>query len=212
MDKNIRVNRDIRAPQVRVLFPDGEQKVMDTQDALRSAQQQGLDLLEIQPNANPPVCKITDYGKYIYEIGKKDKEQKKNQHVSALKEVRFHPNTDKHDFDFKAMHAQEFLMKGDKVRATIVFLGRAIVYKDQGFALIERLTERLTSVGKPEGPAKLEGKNLYIYYVPDRVKIDAMKKTELQDKAREEAAAAADKAERARKMQEKEKQKAEEKE
>lgn len=203
--KGIRVNRDIRVPEVRVLFADGRQDIMSTQDALRLAQQQQLDLIEIQPNAQPPVCKIADYGKYIYEADKKDKEQKKNQHVSALKEVRFHPNTDKHDFDFKAQHALEFLMKGDKVRATVVFLGRAIVYKDQGYSLIERLTERLAIVGKPEAPAKLEGKNLYIYYVPDRVKIDAVKKQQALDLARAERAQVAEKAERAKRMMEKQK-------
>jgi translation initiation factor IF-3 len=201
-NKAHRTNDEIRIPEVRVIFPEGDQQVMKTGDALREARKLGLDLIEIQPNAQPPVCKIADYGKFLYEIEKKEKEAKKKTKTSALKEVRFHPNTDKHDFDFKANHAEEFLRKGDKVRATVVFLGRAIVYKEQGYALIDRLTERLSVVGKPESPAKLEGKNLYIFYVPDKVKIDALERKEAQQKAEEEKAAAAEKAERQKKMQE----------
>jgi translation initiation factor IF-3 len=201
-DKKNRVNDEIRVPQIRAIFPDGEQRVMNTADALREARKLSLDLVEIQPNAQPPLCKIADFGKYIYEADKRDKEQKKKQKVSALKEIRFHPNTDKHDFDFKATHAEEFLRKGDKVRVTVVFLGRAIVYKEKGYELVNRLTERLTIVGKPEAPAKLEGKNLYIFYVPDKVKVDALEKKEAQQKAEEAKALQAETEERKRKMQE----------
>ncbi|MFN3387052.1 MAG: translation initiation factor IF-3 [Candidatus Thermochlorobacter sp.] len=197
-----RINEDIRIPEVRVLFPEGDQRVMKTAEALREARKLGLDLIEIQPNAQPPVCRIADYGKFLYEIEKKEKEAKKKTKTSELKEVRFHPNTDKHDFDFKAKHAEEFLRKGDKVRATVVFLGRAIVYKEQGYQLIDRLTERLSTVGKPEGPPKLEGKNLYIFYVPDKAKIEALERKLQKEREEEQRLLEAEKAERQRKMQE----------
>ncbi len=197
-----RINEDIRIPEVRVLFPEGDQRVMKTAEALREARQLGLDLIEIQPNAQPPVCKIADYGKFLYEIEKKEKEAKKKTKTSELKEVRFHPNTDKHDFDFKAKHAEEFLRKGDKVRATVVFLGRAIVYKEQGYQLIDRLTERLSTVGRPEGPPKLEGKNLYIFYVPDKAKIEALERKLQKEREEEQRRLEAEKAERQRKLQE----------
>jgi translation initiation factor IF-3 len=201
-ERQHRINEDIRIPEVRVLFPEGEQRIMKTAEALREARQLGLDLIEIQPNAQPPVCKIADYGKFLYEIEKKEKEARKKTKTSELKEVRFHPNTDKHDFDFKAKHAEEFLRKGDKVRATVVFLGRAIVYKEQGYQLIDRLTERLSTVGRPEGPPKLEGKNLYIYYVPDRAKIEALERKLQKEREEEQRRLEAEKAERQRKLQE----------
>ncbi|RFM24231.1 MAG: translation initiation factor IF-3 [Candidatus Thermochlorobacter aerophilum] len=201
-ERQHRINEDIRIPEVRVLFPEGEQRIMKTAEALREARQLGLDLIEIQPNAQPPVCKIADYGKFLYEIEKKEKEARKKTKTSELKEVRFHPNTDKHDFDFKAKHAEEFLRKGDKVRATVVFLGRAIVYKEQGYQLIDRLTERLSTVGRPEGPPKLEGKNLYIYYVPDRAKIEALERKLQKEREEEQRRLEAEEAERQRKLQE----------
>ncbi|MDX2128057.1 MAG: translation initiation factor IF-3 [Chloroherpetonaceae bacterium] len=209
-ERRHRINAEIRVPQLRVLFPDGASQVMSSIDALREAQKLNLDLIEIQPQASPPVCKIADYGKFAYESEKRDKEQKKKQKVSALKEVRFHPNTDKHDFDFKANHAEEFLRKGDKVRATVVYLGRQIVYSEQGYALIERLTERLSSVGKPEAPAKLEGKNLFIFYVPDKPKIEALERKEQQDRFDEERMLKAEREERQRKMKEAEEKRASE--
>jgi len=195
-----RVNNMIHVPEVRVVFGDGDQQIMRTQDALRQAQKDGLDLIEIQPNAKPPVCRIVDYGKFLYEQDKRDKEQKKKQKASSVKEVRFHPNTDKHDFAFKAAHAEEFLKKGDKVRATVVFLGRSIIYTDQGYSLLERLSERLSAVAKPEGPAKLEGKNLYIFYAPDKAKIGAIQRKEKQEREAAEKLLAAEKQDRARKM------------
>jgi translation initiation factor IF-3 len=197
-----RTNDDIRIPEVRVIFPEGDQQVMKTSDALREARKLGLDLIEIQPNAQPPVCKIADYGKFLYEIEKKEKEAKKKTKTSVLKEIRFHPNTDKHDFDFKANHAEEFLRKGDKVRATVVFLGRAIVYKERGYELLKRLTERLSIVGREEAPPKLEGKNLYVYYVPDKAKIEALERKEAQERAQEEAALKAEAEEHKKKQQE----------
>jgi translation initiation factor IF-3 len=201
-DKKNRTNDEVRAPQVRVIFPEGDQQVMSSQDALREARKLGLDLIEIQPNAQPPVCKIADFGKFVYETEKREKEAKKKTKTSVTKEIRLHPNTDTHDFDFKANHAEEFLRKGDKVRATVVFLGRAIVYKEQGYQILTRLTERLSVVGKPEAPAKLEGKQLYIFYVPDKAKVDALEKKEAQERSAEERALQLEKEERQRKMKE----------
>ncbi|ANT63938.1 MULTISPECIES: translation initiation factor IF-3 [Prosthecochloris] len=168
-----RVNEQIRVPEVRVVFKDGSQEILKTGEARRIAEQEHLDLIEVQPTANPPVCKIDNYGKLQYMLDKKEKDRKKKSKPTELKELRFHPNTDTHDFDFKSAHLEEFLRKGNKVRATVVFLGRSIIYKDKGFELVERLTERLSNVSNPEGQPKFEGKRLYIYFEPDKKKIEA---------------------------------------
>lgn len=168
-----RVNEQIRTPEVRVVFSDGSQEIMKTGNALKLAEQEGLDLIEVQPTATPPVCKLDNYGKLQYKLDKKDKDRKKKSKPTALKELRFHPNTDKHDFDFKAAHLEEFLRKGNRVRATVVFLGRSIIYKDKGFELVKRLTERLSNVSNREGEPKFEGKRLFVYFEPDKKKIEA---------------------------------------
>ncbi len=165
-----RVNEQIRVPQVRIIFPDGTQEVMNTIDAKRVAEERNQDLIEVQPNAEPPVCKFDNLGRLLY---KRDKDLKKKQKTTTLKELRFHPNTDKHDFDFKSAHLEEFLRKGNRVRATIVFLGRSIIYKDKGLELAERLTERLSVVSTRDGDPKFEGKKLFVYFEPDKKKIDA---------------------------------------
>lgn len=200
--KKYRINRSIQVPEVRVISPNGSQQVTNIDQALNLAQSFNLDLVEIQPNANPPVCKIIDYGKFLYEQDKRDKENKKKQKASSVKEVRFHPNTDTHDFDFKAAHAEEFLKKGDKVRATVVFLGRSIIYTDQGYALLDRLTERLSHLAKPENKAKLEGKNLYIFYAPDNAKVAAIRRKEKQQRESEERALEEEHKQRASKLKE----------
>ncbi len=168
-----RVNEQIRVPEVRVIFPDGTQQVMKTFDARRIAEEKNQDLIEVQPNAQPPVCKLDNLGKLLYKMDKREKDLKKKQKTTTLKELRFHPNTDKHDFDFKTAHLEEFLRKGNRVRATIVFLGRSIIYKDKGLELAERLTERLSVVGNRDGDPKFEGKKLFVYFEPDKKKIDA---------------------------------------
>ncbi|HHE33080.1 MAG TPA: translation initiation factor IF-3 [Chlorobaculum parvum] len=180
-----RVNEQIRVPEVRVVLPEGGMEIMKTQDARRLAQDRNLDLIEVQPNAQPPVCKLENYGKLIYKMDKKDKDLKKKQKTTSLKELRFHPNTDKHDFDFKTAHLEEFLRKGNRVRATIVFLGRSIIYKDKGFELAQRLTERLDTVANRDGEPKFEGKKLFVYFEPDKKKIEQFEK----QKARAEKAA-----------------------
>ena len=143
---------------------------MSTQDAVRSASDQGMDLIEIVPNSDPPVCKIMDFGKYRYELSKKEKMQKKHQHVTQVKEIRFHPNTDTHDFEFKVRHARAFLEEGDKVKATVVFKGREITYKEQGKEMLEKFTERISDIAKVEQFPKMEGRQMIAYYVPDRAK------------------------------------------
>ncbi len=150
---------------------EGEQLgIMVTQEALRIARERALDLIEIVPNAEPPVCKIMDFGKYRYEMSKKEKLQKKHQHVTLVKEVRFHPNTDTHDFDFKVRHAREFILEGNKVKATVVFKGREITYQEHGREVLQRFTEQLADIAKIEQEAKMEGRQMVVIFVQDKSK------------------------------------------
>lgn len=142
---------------------------MSPRDAVKLAAERGKDLIEVVPNATPPVCKIMDFGKFKYELQKKEKLQKKNQHVSQLKEIRFHPNTDTHDFEFKAKHAIQFLEDGDKVKATVIFKGRAIAYKEQGEELLNRLTEKLSGFAKIDQPSKMEGRYMIMIFAPEKI-------------------------------------------
>ena len=130
------------------------------------AEEKEQDLVEIAPQAKPPVCKIIDYGKFRYEQQKRDKLQRKNQSVSILKEIRFHPNTDVHDFEFKAKHAINFLDDGNKVKATVRFKGREMAYKEQGSDLLNRFIERIEEYAKVETPIKMEGRNMSVIMVP----------------------------------------------
>lgn len=130
------------------------------------AGERGKDLVEIAPQAKPPVCKIIDFGKFRYELQKKDKIQKKNQQVSVLKEIRFHPNTDVHDFEFKTRHAINFLEEGNKVKATVVFKGREMAYVEQGENLLKRFLEKVQDVAKVEVEPKMEGRNMSLIVVP----------------------------------------------
>jgi len=156
---------------VRVIDEEGRQLgVMSAREALTAASERGLDLIEIVPTADPPVCKIMDFGKYRYELAKKEKLQKKHQHVTLVKEIRFHPNTDTHDFEFKVRHARAFIEDGHKVKATVVFKGREITYQDQGRAMLDRFTERLADIAKVDAPAKMEGRQMIAYYVADKTK------------------------------------------
>ncbi len=138
--------------------------------AIKMARERDADLVEIVPTATPPVCKIINFGKFKYELAKKDKIQKKHQHVSLLKELRFHPNTDVHDFDFKARHARKFLTDGHKLKATVVFKGREITYKEKGELLLGRLIERLNDVSKIDQAAHMEGRSMIVILAPDRKK------------------------------------------
>ena len=146
---------------------DGKQLgVFLIKDARRLASERGRDLVEIAPQAKPPVCKIIDFGKFRYEQQKKEKIQKKNQQVSVLKEIRFHPNTDVHDFDFKTRHAINFLDEGNKVKATVVFKGREMAYVEQGENLLKRFLERVQDIAKVEVEPKMEGRNMSLIVVP----------------------------------------------
>ena len=160
---------------MRVIDDEGGQLgVLTVKEALTAATERGLDLIEIVPTADPPVCKIMDFGKYRYELAKKEKLQKKHQHVTLVKEIRFHPNTDTHDFEFKVRHARGFIEEGHKVKATVVFKGREITYQDQGREVLERFSQRMEDIAKVDAPAKMEGRQMIAYYVADKSK----KKTE----------------------------------
>jgi translation initiation factor IF-3 len=161
-----RTNHMIRVPQVRLVGDNVEVGVYPLQDALRMAQEQALDLVEISPNADPPVCKIIDYNKFLYEKKKKEKEMKAKSKASEVKEIRFTPNTDDHDFDFKAKHAEKFLKDGDKVKAYVQFKGRAIQFKERGELLLLKFAERLNEVGVLEGLPKMEGKRMLAIWAP----------------------------------------------
>jgi translation initiation factor IF-3 len=167
--ERVRINEEIRAPKVRVIDEAaGQVGVMGPSEALALARQRGLDLIEIVPNAAPPVCKIMALGKYKYEQTKKGKLQRKHQHITQLKELRFHPNTDVHDFDFKVRHARQFLEEGHKVKATVVFKGREITYKEHGEDLLRRLSELLTDIAKIDQESKLEGRSMAMIFAPDK--------------------------------------------
>ncbi len=161
-----RTNHMIRVPQVRLVGENVEVGVYDTQAPQKIAQEQGLDLVEISPQADPPVCKIIDYNKFLYEKKKKEKEMKANSKVSEVKEIRFTPNTDDHDFDFKSKHAQNFLKDGNKVKAYVQFKGRAIMFKERGELLLLKFAERLVDFGTLESMPKLEGKRMFAIFAP----------------------------------------------
>jgi len=156
----------IRVPQVRLVGENIEVGVYPIQDALRIAQEQGLDLVEISPQADPPVCKIIDYNKFLYENKRKEKEMKAKSKSAEVKEIRFTPGTDEHDFDFKSKHAESFLKEGNKVKAYVQFKGRAIMFKERGELLLLKFAERLAEVGQPEALPKMEGKRMLIIFAP----------------------------------------------
>src|SRR3954470_11559828 len=161
-----RTNHMIRVPQVRLVGENVEVGVYDTQTAQRMAQDQGLDLVEISPQADPPVCKIIDYNKFLYEKKKREKEMKAKSKTAEVKEIRFTPGTDDHDFDFKARHAESFLKEGNKVKAYVQFKGRAIMFKERGELVLLKFAERLAEVGQPEALPKMEGKRMLLMLTP----------------------------------------------
>ncbi len=171
-----KINDEITAPELRVV--DAHRQpigVIPRKEALRIAGERELDLVEIAPQANPPVCQIIDYGKYIYEQTKREKLQKKAQTQTTLKEVRFKAGTDTHDFDFKTRHAREFLEEGHKVKATVMFKGREILHKELGEELLQRFIDALVDVSKVDQPMRMEGRFLGVMLAPD-VKKPAKKK------------------------------------
>jgi translation initiation factor IF-3 len=166
-DKRTRVNRMIRISPVRVITAAGEQLgVLPIEEALAAAQDRGLDLVEVAPTARPPVVKIMDYGKYKFEEAKAARAAKKKQHIILLKEVKYRPGIDDHDFDFKTRHAREFLGDGNKVKVTMMFRGRQIAHLELGRAVLDRVAASLADVGKIESDAKLEGRNMTMVIAP----------------------------------------------
>ena len=177
-----RINEQIRVREVRIVDEDGS-SVMPTRQALDIARQKGVDLVEISPNAQPPVCRIIDYSKFLYQQKKRAKEMKQKQVKVEVKEIRFGPQTDDHDYQFKLKHAKEFLEEGNKVRAYVFFRGRSILFKEQGEVLND-----LEECGKVEQLPKLEGKKMFLFLAPKKA-AQAKKSQQKMDRERREAEA-----------------------
>lgn len=182
-----RINEQIRAREVRVVDENGA-TVMSIRDALELAQERGDDLVEISPNAEPPVCRIIDYSKFLYQQKKRAKEMKSRQVKVEVKEIRFGPQTDDHDYNFKLKHAKEFLEEGNKVRAYVFFRGRSILFKEQGEVLLLRFANDLEEYGKVEQMPKLDGKKMFLYLAPKKAGV-AKKSQQKMDREKREAEA-----------------------
>ncbi|MDT7807556.1 MAG: translation initiation factor [Acidobacteriota bacterium] len=166
-----RINDRIRVPQVRVIAENGDQLgIMNTREAVTLARGQGLDLVEVAATADPPVCRIIDFGKFTYEQKKKASEAKKKQVIITVKEVKFRPGTDDHDYNFKMKHARDWLGEGDKVKATIFFRGREITHRELGAELLGRLEKDLSEVAEVEQRPKMEGNQMFLIFAPKRHK------------------------------------------
>jgi translation initiation factor IF-3 len=161
-----RINEKITNSQIRLVGENIEPGIYYTDKALEMAYQQELDLVEISPNVDPPVCKIMDYKKFLYEKKKRDKEIKAKAVKTVIKEIRFSSNTDEHDLDFKAKHAEKFLSDGDKVKCYVMFRGRDIVFKDRGNLLLLNFAKRLEDVASVEAMPKLEGRRMFMTLIP----------------------------------------------
>jgi translation initiation factor IF-3 len=167
ISKGIRVNDRIRIKEVRVISQDGTQLgIMPIEQALQTAYGQNLDLVEVAPEARPPVCRIMDYGKYRYEQSKKAREARKKQTIIELKEIKLRPKTEEHDFKFKARHAERFLKEGNKAKVTMMFRGREMIRMDRGKALLNRFVEVLKDVAVVEQAPKIEGRNMTMILAP----------------------------------------------
>ena len=188
---NYRINEQIRSREVRLVGDDVESTVMPTHKAIQLAEQKGVDLVEISPNAQPPVCRLIDYSKFLYQQKKRQKELKAKQVKIEVKEIRFGPQTDEHDYNFKLKHAKDFLTEGDKVKAYVFFRGRSILFKEQGEVLLLRFADDLEEYGKVEQMPVLEGKRMIIFIAPK--KVVAPKKTEEQEDEKNPASNKAEK-------------------
>lgn len=180
-----RVNEQIRVRDVRIVGDNGS-TVMPTRQALDMAREQGVDLVEISPNANPPVCRLIDYSKFLYQQKKRAKEMKQKQVKQEIKEIRFGPQTDEHDYNFKLKHAMEFLQEGNKVRAYVFFRGRSILFKEQGEVLLLRFANDLEEYGKVDQMPNLEGKKMFLYMSPKKAGV-AKKSQQKRDREQAEA-------------------------
>jgi translation initiation factor IF-3 len=166
------VNREIRAPQIRVIDEEGNiLGVMSVPEGVRMAEDRGLDLIEVAPNAQPPTCKIMDYGKWKYENKKKQTAARKNQVIVQIKEIQLRPRTDKHDFDTKMNHARRFLLEGDKVKVNMRFMGRELAHQEFGMDLMRKVIEVLSNLSVVESNPKLEGRQAFLMLAPDPVKV-----------------------------------------
>ena len=169
--KELQINEEIRDKEIRVITDDGEQLgIMSAKDALKEAEKRSLDLVKIAPNAQPPVCKIMDYGKYRFDKAKKEKEAKKNQKVIETKEIRLSVNIDTHDFDTKVNHALKVLKSGNKVKVSIRFRGREMAHAHLGNGIMERFAEAVSELGTVDKPAKLEGRQMLMFLSPKGAK------------------------------------------
>ncbi len=168
LKQQYRVNEQIHVREVRIVGDDVESVVMPTHKALQLAESKGVDLVEISPNAAPPVCRLIDYSKFLYQQKKRQKEMKAKQVKVDVKEIRFGPQTDDHDYNFKLKHAQGFLADGDKVKAYVFFKGRSILFKEQGEVLLLRFANDLEEYGKVEQMPVLEGKRMIIFIAPKK--------------------------------------------
>jgi translation initiation factor IF-3 len=166
VEEPYKINNKILARQVRLVGENVETGVYSTDDALRIAREQNLDLVEISPKAEPPVCRIVDYSKFKYDLKKKQREMKAKTQKVVTKEIRFGPNTDDHDFEFKVKHARAFLEDGAKVKAYVHFVGRTIVFKERGEVLLLKFAQALEEVAKVEQLPKLEGKRMFLFLTP----------------------------------------------
>ncbi|GAA6528420.1 MAG: translation initiation factor IF-3 [Prevotella sp.] len=187
-----RINEQIRVREIRLVGEGGSQ-VLPTRQAVNMAREQGIDLVEISPNAQPPVCRLIDYQKFLYQQKKRQKEMKTKQVKVEIKEIRFGPQTDEHDYQFKLKHAEEFLEEGNRVRAYVFFRGRSILFKEQGEVLLLRFANDLEEYGKVQQMPKLEGKKMFLYLAPKKVGV--VKKS--QQKRDRESAKAAEKSAKA---------------
>lgn len=185
MKNQYRVNEQIRVREVRIVS-DGGSQVVPTRQALDMARQMEVDLVEISPNAQPPVCRLIDYSKFLYQQKKHQKEMKQKQVKVEVKEIRFGPQTDEHDYQFKLKHAKEFLEDGNKVRAYVFFRGRSILFKEQGEVLLLRFANDLEDYGKVEQLPKLEGKKMFLFLAPKKAGV-AKKSQQKLDRERREA-------------------------
>ena len=183
-----RINEQIRCREVRIVGDDVESEVMPTRQAIQLAMQKGVDLVEISPNAEPPVCRLINYSKFLYQQKKRQKELKAKQVKIEVKEIRFGPQTDEHDYNFKLKHAKEFLSQGDKVKAYVFFRGRSILFKEQGEVLLLRFANDLEEYGKVEQMPVLEGKRMILFIAPK--KTGAAKKAESHEETAESVPAA----------------------
>jgi translation initiation factor IF-3 len=160
------VNETIRAREVRSVFPDGTVEIMKTDAAIRKAKELGLDLICIAPTAEPPVAKAMDYGQWQYEVKKKQHDARKKQHIILVKELKFRPNTDDHDYEFKKNHAIRFLQEGNRVKAVVQFRGREIAHTDLGQKLLQRFAADISAYGQMDGQPRMEGRNAHIIISP----------------------------------------------